>query len=63
MYLIKNYPPMPLQKIKYKYHLATYKLQTYTINKIKVNNNQSKQKENKNNYMHNIIKAQQIKLL
>ena len=40
-----------------------YRLQTYTINKIKVNNNQSKQKENKNNYMHNIIKAQQIKLL
>ena len=40
-----------------------YQLQIYIINKTKANNNQSKQNENKNNYMHNIIKAQQIKLL
>ena len=41
-----------------------YQLQTYILLiKTKVNNNQSKQNENKNNYMHNIIKAQQIKLL
>ena len=40
-----------------------YQLQTYTNNKTKANNSQSKQKENNNNYMPNIIEAQQIKLL
>ena len=40
-----------------------YQLQIYTINKTKTNSNQSKYNKNKNNYLHNIIKAQQIKLL
>ena len=31
--------------------------------KTKANNHQSKENENKNNFMHNIIKTQQIKLL
>ena len=45
-----------------KYHLAMYQYRHILLVKLKLTTI-SQNKKNKNNYMHDIIKAQQIKLL
>ena len=64
MCLIKNYPPIPLWKFKCKIPFSYVWATNILLIKTKANNNKLKEKENNNNNnMHNIIKAQQIKLL
>ena len=52
-----------MKKLNIKYYLAIYQLQTYSINKKLKLTTINQNKKNKNNYMHNIIKAEQTNLL